>query len=45
MKHITLLLALLITTTLSASFYNLAKIPLSTGARCLDGTQYGIYIC
>ena len=29
--------------SLSTNFFNLAKMPTANGARCMDGTQYGIY--
>jgi len=39
------ILVVLLTTSLCISFFNLAKMPTDNGARCLDGSPYGIYVC
>ena len=40
-----LFLAFLITATLCTSFFNLVKMPTTNGARCMDGSEFGIYVC
>ena len=45
MIKVTLLLALFVVFGLSTSFFNIVKLPTSNGAKCLDGSQYGIYVC
>lgn len=45
MVKIPILIAFLLTATFCTSFFNLAKMPTNNGARCMDGSQFGIYVC